>query len=149
MQGASRRGWWGASAAALIGLFVVEASPLHVQVDSLSYGKLIYVPLLAGFAVCIWRLGTDSGQAALVRTSLAVLLASYAVHVFGLNIVKALGWGTGSWAYQVKVGLKEGSELAGWLLVLVSLWRSANLDERLGVAGKLVRRTVGRRTERA
>jgi hypothetical protein len=36
-------------------------------------------------------------------------------------VVQALGWGTGSWAYQVKVGLKQGTELAGWLLILLGL----------------------------
>jgi hypothetical protein len=46
------------------------------------------------------------------------------VHVLGPHVVQALGWGTDSWAYQVEVGLKEGMELAGWLLLVFALWRA-------------------------
>ncbi len=54
-----------------------------------------------------------------------MLLASLAIHVLGPSAVRALGWGPDSWAYQVKVGLKEGSELAGWVLLLPPLARLA------------------------
>ena len=122
-RAARRRLWWGATAAALVFLFVVEVSPAHVQVDRLSYGKLIYVPLLGCLVVCVVRLVQGSDQVTMVRVALAVLAASYAVHVLGPGAVRALGWGTDSWAYQAKVGLKEGTELSGWLLLVFALWR--------------------------
>jgi hypothetical protein len=58
-----------------------------------------------------------------------LLLASLAIHVLGPSAVRALGWGPDSWAYQIKVGLKEGTELAGWVLLLPPLARLA-LDPR-------------------
>jgi len=129
-----RRRWWGATAAALVFLFVVEVSPAHVQVDRLSYGKLIYVPLLACLVVCVLRLVEGSEQVTEMRVALAALAGSYAIHVLGPDAVRALGWGTDSWAYQVKVGLKEGTELSGWLLLVLALWRSG---QRHGVSRRL------------
>jgi peptidoglycan/LPS O-acetylase OafA/YrhL len=123
-RGAGRRRLWGVTAAALILLFVVEVSTAHVQVDRVSYGKLIYVPLLACLVVCVLRLTDGSDQVNLLWLGLVVLAASYAVHLLGPPAVRALGWGTDSAAYQVKVGLKEGAELSGWMLLVSALWRS-------------------------
>jgi hypothetical protein len=136
-----RRAWWGATAAALILLFVVEVSPAHVQVDRLSYGKLIYVPLLACLVLCIRRLVDGSDQVAVMWVGLVTLAGSYAVHVLGPHVVQALGWGTDSWAYQLKVGLKEGAELAGWLLLVLALWRC--VPRQPGLRGGLRHRSDG------
>jgi hypothetical protein len=119
----TRRGWWSATAGILILLFVAEASPLHVEVDKMSYGKLIYAPLLGALVICVWRLADSSGHATLMYAGLGALFLSYAIHVFGMAVMHAFGWGSGSWGYQVRAGLKEGTELAGWLLVLLALWR--------------------------
>jgi hypothetical protein len=115
---------WVLTAAVLILLFVVEVSPAHVQVDRMSYGKLVYVPLLACLVICVLRLLDGSDRVNVLWLGLAVLGASYAVHVLGPPAVRALGWGTDSAAYQVKVGLKEGTELSGWLLLVLALWRA-------------------------
>ena len=115
---------WGATAVALILLFVVEVSPVHVEVDRLSYGKLVYVPILACLVLCVLRLLDGSDQMHMLWLGLAMLAASYAVHVFGPPAVRALGWGTDSAAYQLKVGLKEGTELSGWTLLVTVLWRA-------------------------
>jgi hypothetical protein len=160
LRAASGRVLWGLTAAALTVLFIVEISPVHVQVGRIGYGKLIYAPLLAGLTVCVWRLAVAYGQAPLMRVGLAGLVASYAVHVFGPPVLEAFGWGRDSWVYQVKVGVKEGIELAGWLLVVLALWRSGApllradpgiremvLTNRLGPASKLVRWAVRGRTE--
>lgn len=141
---------WSAIALELLLLFIVEVSRLHVQVDRLSYGKLIYLPVLTGLALCAWRLAAGSDQASLVRAGLAALVMAYAVHIFGLHVVEAVGWGSGGWAYQVKVGIKEGAELAGWLLLVLGLWRLApkppsrtHLPDRLGTRAKLARWAIG------
>jgi len=97
-----------------------------------------------------------SEQAPLVRAAILVLIVAYVVHVLGARVVEALGWGSGSWVYQVKVGIKEGAELAGWLLVVVALTRltrarsarSASLDLRPGSRAKLARWTIGSRIRR-
>lgn len=142
---------WGATAAMMILLFVVEISPLHVQVDRLSYGKLIYLPLLVGLVGCVCGLSAGSPLVALVRAGLAALVVSYGVHLFGAHVVNALGWGAGTWVYQLKVGVKEGTELGGWLLLVLALWRLAQarprrgtrLDDRVGGRRKLARWAIG------
>jgi len=123
VRGGRQRAFWAAIAAALVLLFVIEVSPAHVQVDRLSWGKLIYVPLLACLAISLARLARRSEHDHITRLALGLLAASYGVHVLGPHVVRALGWGTDSWAYQVKVGVKEGAELAGWLLLVIALWR--------------------------
>jgi hypothetical protein len=119
-----RRLWTGALAV-LAFLAIDEVTPLHKHVDNVSWGKALYAPILLILGVCVWRLSARTSQQKILRVGLATLVISFAIHVFGVHVVNALGWGTGSWAYQVKVALKEGSELAGWFLVLVGLWRLA------------------------
>jgi hypothetical protein len=156
MRPGHRRTLWGAVAGVLALLFVVEVSSVHVIVDRHSYGKLIYLPLLAVLVLCLWRLTLGSEQARLVGAAILVLMLAYVVHVFGARVVEALGWGAGSWVYQVKVGIKEGAELAGWLLLVVALGRlardgsaqSTGLDLRLGSRAKLARWTIGSRIRR-
>jgi hypothetical protein len=156
MRPGHRRTLWSAVAGALALLFVVEVSSVHVIVDRHSYGKLIYLPLLAVLVLCLWLLTLGSEQAPLVWAAILVLMLAYVVHVFGARVVEALGWGAGSWVYQVKVGIKEGAEFAGWLLLIVALTRlardgsarSAGLDLRLGSRGKLARWTIASRIRR-
>lgn len=122
-RAARLRRCWGSTGAALTLLFVVEVSPVHAQVDGVSYGKLVYVPVLAGLVVCVLRLLDSSDLVRTMWVGLGALAASYAVHILGPAVVRVLGWATDSWEYQVKVGLKEGMELSGWLLLVWALWR--------------------------
>jgi hypothetical protein len=117
------RALWGAAAAVLGLLAVDEISPLHTHVDQLSWGKALYAPILVLLGAIMWRLAAGTDQTVVVRAGLAVLLVSFAVHLFGSHVMHALGWGDNSWGYQVKVGLKEGTELAGSVLILLGLWR--------------------------
>jgi uncharacterized membrane protein YfcA len=127
-----QRGLWTIAAAILAFLAVDELSNLHTQVDQLAWGKALYGPLLLILGVCIWRLAGPWRPADAkaerweLRVGIAVLFISFGIHVLGPHIVHALGYGTDSWPYQVKVALKQGTELAGWLLVLIGLWRLAS-----------------------
>jgi hypothetical protein len=76
------------------------------------------------------------------------------VHIFGARVLAALGWGPETVVYQVKVGIKEGAELGGWLLLLIALGgllrdrAGEGLDLRPVTSGKLTRwviATSGRR----
>ncbi len=146
---------WALCGVVLLVLFVVEVSPVHVEVDRLSYGKLIYLPLLITLVAGVTRLAAGRAPASLVRVAVLTLVASYAIHVFGVRIVEALGWGIQSLAYQLRVGVKQGAELAGWLLLVLALWRLARptgasaLDDRLGGARKLSKWTIGSPRKRA
>jgi hypothetical protein len=156
MRVGHRRMLWAAVAGVQGLLFVVEVSAVHVIVDRHSYGKLIYLPLLAALVLCLWRLTLGSEQSPLAWAAILILMLAYVVHLFGARVVEAFGWGGGSWMYQVKVGIKEGAELAGWLLLVVALGRlaragsarSTGLDLRPGSRGKLARWTIGSRIRR-
>jgi hypothetical protein len=116
--------WIWRSTAAILGLFVLdEATPLHATIDSSRFGKLLYVPILLGLVACLWLLAADSDQRTAVLAGIAILILSFAMHVVGVPTLRALGYFNG--VYQASVGLKEGLESAGLVLVVPSLWRLA------------------------
>jgi hypothetical protein len=119
----TQRGWWGAATAILGFIAIDEISSLHTRIDSMSWGKALYAPILLALCVCLWRLSAGRRASFVLRAGLLTLVISFAIHVFGPHVVSALGWGYDSWAYQVKVALKQGTELAGWLLVVWGLCR--------------------------
>jgi hypothetical protein len=113
--------WW-ASAAVFGVLFLDNVTRLHAHI---GFWPAIYAPVLLGLAASVWLLAAGTEEARVVGCGLALLFVSLVIHVFGLDVVRALGWSTASWAYQVKVALKEGLELAGWVLLVPALWRLA------------------------
>jgi hypothetical protein len=101
-------------------------SGLHAAIGGLRYGKLLYAPVLAVLVYCVWRLTKDGANVIVVRASAALLVASYAIHVLDPHhIARALAWPAEGWAFQSVVVLKEGMELAGVLLALLALARTA------------------------
>lgn len=117
----SDRWLWCATAAILAAFFVDEASALHGQVGNLD--KLLYAPLLAALVVCVWRLTAKGRERVMVLFGLGTLLLAFAMHVAGLHTLRPLGYM--NYTYQAGVGFKEGTELAGLILVVVALWRRA------------------------
>lgn len=117
------RGAWLLAALILGFLAIDELTSLHAHVDEATWGKALYAPVLLVLGLSLWRLAVGTDQRGILAAALITLAVSFVIHVFGAHVVEALGWGTGSWAYQVKVALKEGTELAGWLLVLTVLLR--------------------------
>jgi hypothetical protein len=117
-----QRNLWGASAAILAFLSFSELTSLHGKIDDMSWGKLVYAPILLVLCVCLWRLSEGSRFRLIIRGGLATLVASFAIHVAGPHLVHALGYGYNSWPYQIKVGLKQATELAGWLLLVWGLF---------------------------
>lgn len=101
-----------------------EISSLHAQIDQSSVGKAVYAPALLALVFCVWRLTADEAQHEIAVTGLVTLTLSFAIHVLGPPVLHLLGWGSSGWPYQVKVGLKQGTEFAGWLLVLWALSRT-------------------------
>jgi hypothetical protein len=131
-RSAGQRHLWAPVAAILALLFLDEVSPLHARIDQLSYGKLLYAPVLIVLVGCVWRLSTDTDEAVVVRAALATLAVSYAIHILGPHADNALGWHRYSWPYQLKVGLKEGTELAG---LVVAVWALCRLASPLPARG--------------
>ena len=112
---------WTISAAILGLLSISELSSLHAKIDQMSWGKLVYAPILLALVVCLWRVSDGSRFRLLVRAGLGTLVLSFAIHVLGPHVVHVLGYGYSSWAYQIKVGLKQATELAGWLLLVLGV----------------------------
>jgi hypothetical protein len=122
----SRRLTWIATATILVFFVGDEVSGLHAAIGGLRYGKLLYAPVLALLVCCVWRLTKDGANVSVVRASAGLLLASYAIHVLDPHhIARALAWPAEGWAFQCVVVLKEGMELAGVLLALLALGRTA------------------------
>jgi hypothetical protein len=115
-----RRRAWQAIGALFGVLFVDNVTRLHAHI---GVWPAVYAPILIGLSLALWNAARDTDESIVVVAGLATLFTSLGIHVLGPHVVHALGWGTDSWAYQVKVGLKEGTELAGWVLVVPGLWR--------------------------
>jgi hypothetical protein len=103
-------------------LFVDNLTRLH---EHIAVWPLIYAPLLAGLFVAIAAVTWKTDGAVIVATGIGLLFVSLAIHVFGPQFVSMLGWGVNSWPYQVKIAVKEGTELAGWVLLVPALGRLA------------------------
>ena len=125
-RSAGHRRAWQVTGGLFAFFFLDNVTRLHEHV---ARWPLVYAPLLGVLMVSLAVLAWGTDQQRIVLGALMLLLASLAIHVLGPHVVRALGWGPDSWAYQIKVGLKEGSELAGWVLLLPPLAKLA-LDPR-------------------
>jgi hypothetical protein len=76
------------------------------------------LPVAVAFALFWWLTATDYRRArTVVRVGLSLLAFSFVAHVVGPRIVNHLGYGVGSWPYELKGILKHSTELAGWILI--------------------------------
>lgn len=92
------------------------------------------LPVAVAFVLFWWLTGTDYRRArTVVRVGLFVLAFSFVAHVIGPRIVTHLGYGVGSWPYELKGILKHSTELAGWVLVgagVLAGWAAARRPSR-------------------
>jgi hypothetical protein len=116
-----RRQWW-----ILAGLFaVLFADNVTRAHETVPHWPLVVLPALAGVAIGVVRLARGTTVFHVAVAGLGLLLASFAIHVLGHALVHGAGWGADTWGYQIKVALKEGIELAGWVLLVPVLVRLA------------------------
>jgi hypothetical protein len=75
-------------------------------------------------AVLFWRLTADDYQRARVVVMVALLLLaiSYVIHIVGPRIIDALGYGYGTWPYEIKALSKHITELSGWILLSAGIF---------------------------
>jgi hypothetical protein len=121
--GRHRRLW--ITTASVLALFLIdELSPLHAQIGDVHFGvgKLMYAPILLVIGICVWLLATGTTEQFVVAAGVAILSVCFGMHVLGMQILKHL-FGYLSSPYQFGVGIKEGTELAGLLLVVPALCR--------------------------
>jgi hypothetical protein len=115
-----RRPAWATASALFAFLLVDNVGRLH---DHVGAWPLLYAPVLLALSVSLVAIARGTPVAGLVYAGLGLLFASLAIHVVGPSVVRALGWGPNGWGYQIKVALKEGTELAGWVLLVPALAR--------------------------
>jgi hypothetical protein len=117
-----RRRAWAAGAGLFAFLLADNVTRLHEHV---SFWPVVYAPVLLALSVSVVLVAEGTELDVVVYSGLGLLVGSLAVHVLGPPVVRTLGWGPDGWAYQVKVAIKEGTELAGWVLVVPALARLA------------------------
>ena len=112
-------------------LAVDHAAGLHTEVPR---WRLASFPLLAVtfLALVVVARGPASGGGRMLLCGIALLAAaSLALHEIGGWLMDRLGVVPDSWAFQIKLALKHGTEAAGWFLVALGLataWRSRRAD---------------------
>jgi hypothetical protein len=122
-----RRAWWAVFGLATF-LFVDNVSRLH---EHIGFWPLIYAPVLAALAIMTLREGRGSDALPALAAGLGILAVSLVIHVVQLPLGRALGLWPGDitrfelWRYQVLIAIKEGTELAGWVLFAPALWALA------------------------
>jgi hypothetical protein len=127
-RSAGRPAWaWRGVAGVFAVLVIDNLSRAHEYIPA---WPAVYAPLLGALAVCLVVVARDTDRRPFVLTGLALLFASLVIHVAGPAAIRGLGWTPDGWAYQVKVALKEGSELAGWLLLVPAALRLARRGGR-------------------
>ena len=109
------RSAWAIACVVFALLFIDGAARIHEHVPA---WPAVYAPLLIGLSASLVTIGRATDRAPVFYVGLALLFGSLAIHVAGPAVVRALGWPPDSWAYQVKVALKEGTELAGWVVLV-------------------------------
>jgi uncharacterized membrane protein YfbV (UPF0208 family) len=113
-------------ACALFAFLCVDgATRIHQHVPA---WPAVYAPMLIALALAVVTIGRGTDRAAVLYAGLALLFGSLAIHVLGPHVVDALGWQPDGWAYQIKVALKEGTELAGWVVLVPALVHLARIQ---------------------
>jgi hypothetical protein len=125
------RQWW-ILAALFSVLFADNVARAH---EAVPKWPLVVLPALVGVAIGVVRLARDTAVFRVALAGLGLLVTSFVIHVLGHAIVHGAGWGPDTWGYQIKVALKEGTELAGWVLVVPALVR-LSLCRPAGPAGR-------------
>jgi hypothetical protein len=99
-------------------------------------GKLYLLPFFGAVFALVWRLSTDSDPVVrrVLRLGLGALGLSLAVHLAGPAVLSWAGWPEHSWEYQVKIAIKECTELAGWALICAGAVACARKARRMETA---------------
>ena len=114
----AHRGAWHAIAGLFAFLLIDNVSRLHTYVAA---WPLLYGPVLVGLCWALLRVADGTHVQAVMRVGVTLLVFSLVIHVGGPPVEHLAGWGERSWGTQVKIAFKEGTELAGWALVVPAL----------------------------
>jgi hypothetical protein len=121
-------GWRFAALAAGLA-FVAAGSRLHLR--DTAEGPWLYAPVLAAVALLLWAALPGRQARPFVVAALACLAVSLGIHELAPPLLARVGSGPGDWVYEVKIALKQATELAGWTLVACALASDLRLRRRL------------------
>ena len=110
--------------AALLGFLLLDdASGLHEHVPG---WRLVYLPILVPVFYLLWRLQPVTPAA---RRSIRAGLLLLALSAFGgaaaERVTSHQGWRPGDFGYEAKILVKDGSEVAGWILIAIGVGATA------------------------
>jgi hypothetical protein len=102
-------------AALLFALFVASLGGLR---DREPHALLLLAPLVAAILLLLWRESLQAPQRAgrFLRAGAVLLVVSFCLHVLGPSLLTRFGVRPASWPFEIKVALKQGSEIAGWMI---------------------------------
>jgi hypothetical protein len=84
--------------------------------ERIPHGTAVLAVLFVLALTLLWTVPSRT-----VRTGVALVVASLAIHVLGPPLASALGYGPDDALYQVKVALKEGTERGGFVAIALGL----------------------------
>jgi hypothetical protein len=117
-----RRWWWWAACALMAVLLLDNLTRLH---ENIPRWPLVYGPFLGALCLAVVRVAAETRWAGVVFAGVLLLCCSLAIHVIGPETVHLLGLSSEGWAVHLNLALKEGTELAGWILLVPALARLA------------------------
>jgi hypothetical protein len=96
-----------------------DAAGLHnrVGVD----WPLILFPVLGCTFLLLWSTLDQRRSRACIRAGLLLLATSVLLGRAAAPMLTAFGWTPGIWLYEIKVVIKQGVELGGWILIAGTL----------------------------
>jgi hypothetical protein len=105
-----------ATAAILVFFAIDDALELHYGVP---YWPIVYLPLFGIVGWTLWSLANASlpPTRQMLKAGLGLLIAAVLVDVIAPALLERGGWDVGAWPHELKVVLKEGTQLAGWVLI--------------------------------
>jgi hypothetical protein len=100
--------------------------------ESIPGWQLLLLPPLGVTFAMLWRTSRelDSATSRLLRAGCLLLVAAFGLHTLGAPALRLLGFDASSWPYQIKVALKGGSEISGWMLIAAGLAVAASSELR-------------------
>jgi hypothetical protein len=117
-----------AASAFLAGLlFVLLFAGLLDARERLPSALLLLTPVVAAILALLWRESHEAPPRAarFLRAAAVLLVVSFCLHVLGPPLLARLGVGAATWPFEIKVALKEGSEIAGWVIAATGLAATA------------------------
>jgi hypothetical protein len=113
--------------------------------EHLSQWRLVYLPVLGATVLGLAVVGARLERVAVSVLVAGVLLLSFSLflHELGEWLMTRLGAAPDSWLYQLKVGVKHGTEAAGWVLVALGLGHGARTRERTEPRRRVPTRRAG------